>query len=50
MLRFKERATGPCQAARRLLQAAFFQGAFVRLQIGLEIAMSMSRAKMAKPS
>ena len=31
-------------------QAAFFQGALVRPQIGLLMAMSMSRAKMAKPS
>ena len=31
-------------------QTAFFQGAWVRPQIGLEMAMSMSRAKIAKPS
>jgi hypothetical protein len=35
---------------RGCLQAAFFQGAVVMPQTGELIAMSMSRAKIAKPS
>jgi len=46
------RPAGRVQGVRSVVadQAAVFHGAFVSFQIGEEIAISMSRAKIAKPS